>query len=148
MDGTEHVRFDKPVVGWLNNFLDFPVGTIVPSGYYDREKAVWVPSENGLVVQLLDTDGDGIVDALDATGDGEPDDIDGDDVLGDEVAGLEDSSIYAPGAIFWRVRMEHFSPWDWNWPWNDYLPPSGDFDPAAIATPPSCDDCPQDGIAS
>ena len=39
------------------DFLGFPVGGLVPSGYYDREQAAWVPSENGRVVQVLGVSG-------------------------------------------------------------------------------------------
>ena len=35
--GATEVRFDKPVVNYVDNFLGFPVGSIVPTGYYDRE---------------------------------------------------------------------------------------------------------------
>ena len=74
VDGAERVRFEKPVIIWVDNFLNFPVGVAVPVGYYDRDKSVWVPLENGAVVQLLDTEPagspDGEVDALDADGDG------------------------------------------------------------------------------
>ena len=38
-------------------------------GYYDRDKGLWDPSEDGVVVKLLDTDFSGIVDGLDMDGD-------------------------------------------------------------------------------
>jgi len=116
VDGAQRVRFDKPVTTFIDNFLGFAVGSIVPVGYYDRDKGVWVPSENGVVVELLDTDADGEVDALDANGDGAPDDLDADSSFSSEVKGLDDSQRYAPGATFWRVQMNHFTPFDCNWP--------------------------------
>jgi RHS repeat-associated protein len=116
VDGAQRVRFDKPVTTFIDNFLGFPVGSIVPVGYYDRDKGIWVPSENGVVVELLDTDIDGVVDALDADGDGSADDLDADGSLSDEVQGLGNSQRYAPGASFWRVQMKHFTPFDCNWP--------------------------------
>ncbi len=116
VDGAQRVRFDKPVTTFIDNFLGFPVGSIVPVGYYDRDKGVWVPSENGVVVQLLDTDADGMVDALDADGDGALDDLDGDGSFSSEIRGLGDSQRYAPGDTFWRVQMNHFTPFDCNWP--------------------------------
>jgi hypothetical protein len=116
VDGAQRVRFDKPVTTFIDNFLGFQVGSIVPVGYYDRDKGVWVPSENGVVVELLDTDADGAVDALDADGDGAPDDLDADGSLSGEVRGLGDIQRYAPGATFWRVAITHFTPWDCNWP--------------------------------
>ena len=96
VDEAERVRFDKPVVVWVDNFLGFEVGEIVPVGDYDRHRGVWVPEDNGVVVRLLDADGDGIVDALDADGDDLPDDLDEDGSFSDEVKGLGDSDAYPP----------------------------------------------------
>jgi hypothetical protein len=61
VDGAQRVRFEKPVTLWVNNFLGFDVGIIAPVGSYDRDRGVWVPEKNGLVVKLLDTDSDNIV---------------------------------------------------------------------------------------
>lgn len=126
VDGVKRVRFDKPVTAWVNNFLGFDVGTVVPVGYYDRERGVWVPSENGVVVRLLDTDGNGIVDSLDSNNDGLLDDLNGNGSYTDEVIGLEDPVHYAPNTTFWRVSITHFTPWDWNWP---YGPPPDAISP-------------------
>ena len=37
VDGAERVKFEKPVVMWVDNFLGFPVGGVVPVGYFDRD---------------------------------------------------------------------------------------------------------------
>ena len=132
VDGVQRVRFDKPVILWIDNFLGFAVGQRVPVGYYDRDKGVWVPSDNGVVVRLLDTNGDGIVDALDANGDGLPDDLNGDGSFRDEVMGLNDPRRYPPGSTFWRVQVTHFSPWDCNWP---YGPPADAVAPNPTGIP-------------
>jgi RHS repeat-associated protein len=116
VDGAKSVRFEKPLVTYVDNFLGFDVGEVVPVGYYDRERGVWVPEENGVVVKLLDTDSDGIVDALDADGDDAPDDLNQDDSFIDEVKGLSDGGRYVPGSTFWRVVTTHFTARDWNWP--------------------------------
>jgi len=132
VDGAQRVRFDKTVITWVDNFLGFDVGEIVPVGYYDRDRGVWVPSENGVVVKLLDTDTDGIVDALDANGDDLPDDLNNSGSFSDEVTGLDDPERYAPGSIFWRVPVTHFSPWDCNWPYgppDDATPPNPEGEP-------------------
>jgi RHS repeat-associated protein len=131
VDGVERVKFDKPVIVWVENFLGFPVGEAVPVGWYDRDRGVWVPSDNGRVVRLLDTDSDGIVDALDANGDGQPDDLNSNGILEDEVAGLDDSSRYTAGSSFWRVAVTHFTPWDCNWPFG---PPLDAIPPNPVAT--------------
>ncbi|CAK8723016.1 hypothetical protein GKODMF_14590 [Candidatus Electrothrix gigas] len=134
VDGAARVRFEKPVTVWVDNFLGFEVGEAVPVGYYDRDRGVWVPSENGIVVKLLDTDSDGVVDALDSTGDDQPDDLNTDGSFADEVTGLGDASRYAPGATFWRTAVTHFTPWDCNWPFGpkeDAIPPNGKGTPDA-----------------
>jgi RHS repeat-associated protein len=115
VDGAERVRFEKPVVMWVDNFLGFEVGTIVPVGYYNRDRGVWEPEENGKVVKLLDLDSDGRVDGLDATGDDLPDDLNQNGDMADEVVGLHDPARYPPGGTFWRVERSHFSPLDLNW---------------------------------
>jgi len=119
VDGAERVKFQKPVITWVDNFLGFPVGDPVPVGYYDVAKGVWVPSDSGKVVRLLDTDGDGIVDAYDDVGDGQPH---------GGVTGLSNPTIYRPGATFWRFAVPHFySKWDANWgfsPPNDAIAPN------------------------
>jgi YD repeat-containing protein len=127
VDGVERVGFHKPVTTWIDNFLGFPVGMAVPVGYYNRDRASWVPSDNGKVVRLLDRDGNGTVDSLDATGDGVADDLNGNGSFTDEVNGLQDPGRYVPGATFWRVQLTHFTPWDCNWPYGpplDAAPPN------------------------
>jgi RHS repeat-associated protein len=116
VDGAKNVQFEKPVVVWVDNFLGFDVGEAVPVGYYDTIQGVWVPSDNGLVVRLLDTDANGMVDALDADGDHLPDDLDADGFYEDEVAGLDDSQSYVPETTFWRTELTHFSSADLNFP--------------------------------
>ena len=144
VDSAAHVRFKKPVITWVNNFLGFNVGEIVPVGYYDRDKGVWVPSDNGVVVRLLDTNSDGIVDALDADGDNLPDDLDGNGSFTNEVTGLGDSSKYQPGSTFWRISVSHFTPWDYNWPYGpplDAIPPNPKEIPDADQQQEEAKDC-------
>lgn len=134
-DNIERIEFEKPVINYVNNFLGFNVGDIVPVGYYDRDLAEWVPSDNGVVVKLLDIDSNGIIDSLDADGDDLPDDLNGDGSTIDEVSGLNDS-VYKAGDTYWRVNIKHFTPWDHNWP---YLPPDDAIFPNPD-TPPTTDD--------
>ena len=65
------VRFDRPVSFYVDNFVGMPIGTDVPTGFYDRARARWVPIDNGNVVEIvgvvggqaeLDIDGDGVAD--------------------------------------------------------------------------------------
>ena len=116
--GALDVHFSQPLYHYTENFLNFPVGMIVPVGYYDRQQGKWLPSENGRVVKIisitsgladLDTDGDGVADNNPALG-----------VTDVERARL--AELYTPGRSLWRVPITHFTPWDCNWP---YGPPTG-----------------------
>ena len=113
--GAVRVEFDRPMPFYLENFLNFPVGLVVPTGYYDREKAAWIPSLNGRVIAILSESGNLAV--LDVDGDGQADNQAALDTLGitsDELNQL--ASLYEPGQSLWRVPLTHFTPWDHNWP--------------------------------
>ncbi len=112
----ESVEFNAPVIMYVDNFLGFEVGEIVPVGYYDRNQGKWIGSKNGAVVKFLDTNNDGKIDSLDATGDGIADDLDGDGTTSSEVKGIEDNPSYQVGMTYWRGEIMHFTPWDFNWP--------------------------------
>jgi PKD repeat protein len=45
--GAVDVRFDQPVISYVDNFLGFPVGGIVPAGYLDRELGSGLPRTTG-----------------------------------------------------------------------------------------------------
>src|SRR5262249_21706111 len=102
------------------NFLNFPVGTIVPVGFYDRQKAAWIASDNGRVIQILNIS-NGLAE-LDLDGSGMPADagalaqLNITEAERQRLAGLHQS-----GQSLWRVPITHFSPWDCNWPFG---PPS------------------------
>ena len=87
----------------------------MPTGYYDRDKATWVPSDNGLVVKIVGVTG-GLAD-LDLTGDGAADNATGLGVTDAERQQLAGS--YPIGQELWRVPIPHFTPWDHKWP---YIP--------------------------
>jgi RHS repeat-associated protein len=134
----ESVVFDEPIVMYVDNFLNFDVGTIVPVGYYDRNSGKWVGSENGVIVKLLDTDSDGKVDALDSTGDGQPDDLNGDGSYSDEVAGIQDNSEYEAGKTYMRGKILHLTPWDLNYGWTA---PSDTNSPPPVSVEGDGDGC-------
>lgn len=129
--GATAVQFDRPVPLYVENFLGFAVGGRVPTGYYDRTKGVWVPSEDGKVIRILGTT-DGLADL----------DVDGDAVAdtGAKLAtlGVTDAErarlavTYPVGTGLWRVPLRHFSPWDCNWPYGC----DGDECPAPDPEPP------------
>lgn len=120
--GATRVDFSQPVQFYVENFLGFPVGGIVPSGFYDRTLGAWVSSANGRVVKVLSVDGG--VASVDTTGDGVAD-----DAIIAEAERRELAALYAAGATLWRVPIRHFTPWDCNWP---YGPPE---DAVAPGTP-------------
>ncbi|MBI3344311.1 MAG: hypothetical protein HY028_05585, partial [Gammaproteobacteria bacterium] len=115
----QSITFSKPVYTYVENFLNFPIGGIVPVGYYDRTKAAWIPSANGKVIKILSITA-GMAD-LDTNGDGLPDDAATLTALGVTDAERQKlATLYLPNQSLWRVPITHFSPWDCNWP---YGPP-------------------------
>jgi RHS repeat-associated protein len=124
--GASAVRFDPPVPLYVENFLNFPVGGAVPAGRYDHDRAVWIPAENGRVIEVLAVEAGLAV--LDVDGSGQPAGAAGLAALGvsdDERREL--TALYTPGQSLWRVPVDHFSPWDLNWP----------FGPPPDASPPN-----------
>jgi len=119
--GATGVTFTKPVVFYVENFLNFAVGGIVPTGFYDRSVSRWSSTGNGRVIRIhaielglafVDTDGDGL-----------PDDQARMNALGiDDAERAELARLYSPGQTLWRVPINHFSTYDCNWP---YGPPPG-----------------------
>ncbi|HYH10576.1 MAG TPA: IPT/TIG domain-containing protein [Thermoanaerobaculia bacterium] len=116
--GAASVEFSKPVALYVENFLGFRVGSGVPSGYYDRQRAEWIAAPNGRVIRIfgksaglaiLDVDGTGAADdaKLSALG-----------ITEEERRAV--AALYADGQTLWRVPVTHFTPWDCNWP---YTPP-------------------------
>ena len=121
---SRRVEFDRPLIHYNEDFIGFPVGTAVPTAYYDREKGAWIPSENGLVVEVLGEENGRA--QLDTDGDGQPDSQDALDALGVTDEELRKvAELYEPGQRLWRVRIPHFTPWDCNWPFG----PPGDARP-------------------
>ncbi|WP_375591828.1 carbohydrate-binding protein [Chitiniphilus eburneus] len=119
--GASSVQFSQPVYSYTDNFLEFPTGSIVPAGYYDRAKAVWIPSDNGVVIEVLAVAGG--VASIDSDGDGSADDDTRLSAIGMTLAERTQlGQLYAAGKSLWRVPVRHFTPWDYNWP---YGPPEG-----------------------
>ena len=137
--GALSVEFSEPLPFYVDNFLGFPVGSVVPVGYYDRAHAAWVPSDNGRVIRIVGLAG-GLAE-LDTDGDTLPDDAATLAALGiadEERARL--AQLYAPGAELWRAPIQHFTPWDLNWP---YVPPEDACSPLAASC--AFDDASGDG---
>ena len=113
--GATSVTFSQPIILYAENFLNFPVGTPVPTGSYDRGKGLWIPSVNGLVLKILSVTG-GMAD-LDLAGNGVPANAAALAGLGITDAERQQlASMYHSGQRLWRVPIAHFSsPWDSNW---------------------------------
>jgi len=113
--GAQSVEFSQALPYYVENFLDLDVGVTLPFGSYDFEKAGWVPEESGRVIEVvsitsgyadLDVDGDGAADA------GGP--LDELSITAAEREAL--ATLYQPGDTLWRVQVEHFTPFDINFP--------------------------------
>ncbi|MBK7575333.1 MAG: hypothetical protein IPI26_08790 [Elusimicrobia bacterium] len=140
--GTSNVEFTQPVYVYVDNFLNFPIGETVPSGYYDREKGAWVASDNGRIVKVLGVTG-GLAD-LDVDGSGAPADEakrTALDVTDDERRRLGET--YAAGRSLWRVPIKHMTPYDFNWP---VVPPPGAEAPGEGPTAAAAPKNPDEGL--
>lgn len=109
--GATTIQFSKPVALYVDDFLNFPVGSNVPSGFYDRVNARWVPIVSGRVVKIIAISG-GLA-SLDITGDGVADDASAIGITDVERGQL--ASLYPVGKTLWRVSLDHFTPIDPNW---------------------------------
>ncbi|MGO4546233.1 S-layer homology domain-containing protein [Paenibacillus sp. 2TAB23] len=120
------VLFNQPLYYYVENYLEFPVGEIVPTGYFDRLLGNWVASNNGKVIRIVSID-NGVA-AIDTDGDGNEETEEEMLKFGlTEEERMKLAELYLPGQSLWRTPIEHFTPWDTNWP---YGPP-----PDAISPP-------------
>jgi YD repeat-containing protein len=111
--GATRVDFNQPIFAYVDNFLNFPAGTIVPAGWYDATNAAWNASDNGRVIQIRDvTLGQAV---LDVTGSGQAASETDLAQLGLTAVELQQlAQLYPVGKSVWRVPLTHFSPWDFN----------------------------------
>ncbi len=146
--GATGVSFGQPIVSYNENFLNFPIGSLVPIGYYDRAQGMWIPSDNGLVVKILSTGG-GLAN-LDVDGSGNP-------ATAPQYAALsmtdaerqQLAALYAVGQSLWRVPITHFTPFDKNRQFSvppgavgpAQPPPKGHSDPCTDQQPGSVIEC-------
>ena len=110
--GAKTVQFNQPIPFYVDNFLNFPVGIQVPLAYYDREKAAWVPIDDGRVIKVLSIVSG--VAQVDTTGDGA---ADNGAALGmTEAERQRIASLYPAGTTLSRMAVTHFTPHDPNYP--------------------------------
>jgi RHS repeat-associated protein len=111
--GATAVSFSQPVAQYNENFLNFPVGTVIPSGSYDKTTGIWMPSTNGLVVKILSVSSGAA--NLDIDGSGNPASDASLTALGINAAERQQlATLFSVGQTLWRVPLNHFSAWDSN----------------------------------
>jgi Right handed beta helix region/Putative metal-binding motif len=111
--GATQVHFSQPVIAYVENFLHYPVGGLVPVGFYDRQAGLWIPSNNGRALQIVsitngfanvDLDGSGQVASASALA-----------ALGITDAERQQlAALYQPGQSLWRMSILHFTAYDEN----------------------------------
>ncbi len=126
------VVFSQPVDLYVNDFLKFPAGTVVPDGTYRFDQGKWVAQANGIVLRILtvrgglatvDLDGKGVA----AT----PAELVRQGFTDAEL--MELARLYKPGTLLWRVPLRHFSLQDTNWV--AYQPQDGPVDKKEVPQP-------------
>lgn len=139
---------NPPIFHYNENFLEFPVGTRVPSGWLDESSGAWVPSDDGRVIRIVSVDG-GFA-TVDCDGDGAAD-------SGATLSGLGFSSgelarlgqLYTPGQTLMRVPLDHLSTCDFNF--NDGPPldaaPPAPLDRSDDKRRCTCRECDEDSPA-
>lgn len=119
---------DHPLVYYLENFLQFPAGSVVPVGSYDRVAHRWVPEKNGFVLTIMSVDASHHA-HVDIDGDGQEDagtTLTNIGITGDETLQLGLRYPSSRPTSLWRVTIPHLTPWDCNWgtaPPDDGTPP-------------------------
>ena len=135
--GASTVRFNRPVYGYVENFLAIKVGATVPSGYYDPAATVWKGENDGRVLKILSTTGGRAT--VDLSGSGQPAtqaQLDGEGFTEAELAKL--AELYPAGQQLWRIPVAHFSWVDWNYSWGfpiDAIGPAFNFIKDVITDP-------------
>lgn len=111
--GSHRVEFDKPVSYYLDNFLNFPAGTLVPFGYYNTSSGEWEAKDDGIIVKVLAVN-NGVAELdLDNSGTQNPSLLELFNINNEELRAI--ASKYATGDSFWRVQTTHFSSYDLNY---------------------------------
>jgi|GEM_PF-1061257 len=114
--GAHQVEFSQPISLNVDNYLQLPIGTLVPSGWYDSQLSQWQNASSGRIIGVLsisDTKAQ-----LDIDGSGVAADAATLSALG--ITPVEQQALaqlYSVGSSFWRVTVNHFTPWYIGWPW-------------------------------
>jgi YD repeat-containing protein len=107
--GATALHFSAPVIGYVEDTADYPVGEILPLSHYDPTLAAWVPDPNGLHLAVLGVGADGLA-ALDLDGTGQAATAAARDAAGiSDLERVELAMLYAPGTRLRRMPASHFS---------------------------------------
>ncbi|MFA5565945.1 MAG: cell wall-binding repeat-containing protein [Acidimicrobiia bacterium] len=153
--GAHRVDLSIPASLYLDNFLQFPVGTRAPFAIYERDVAVWVPTLDGSVMKVLSQNGTSIEIDLGENRAATEEELikagfPSDETLRSaELAAV--AELFSVGNEFWRVQMPHFSPGDINYP---VTPTEGAVGPPTVEAEeqpfhgPINDETPQEGYGT
>jgi YD repeat-containing protein len=114
---------------YVDNFVNLPIGTVLPLGAYRRDAVTWIGAPNGRVLELVGAS-NGLAE-LDIDGSGAPASAASLQALGidaEERAALAQS--YTPGDAFFRLRVQKLGPYDVSLPFH-VDEGSGGIDPKA-----------------
>jgi len=107
--GATHVDFSQPVMLYVDNFLEFPVGINIPMAWYDYVESAWIPSDDGRVINIIGIE-NGLA-VLDVEGNGQAASASTLAELGiTEAERQQLASHYAVGKSLWRAPITHFTP--------------------------------------
>lgn len=123
------VELSQAASVYVDNFVNLPVGTVLPFGAYDRNRVTWVGGANGRVLELIGASG-GLAD-IDIDGSGTAASAASLSALGindEERVALAQS--YAPGDAFFRLRVQKLGAFDVSLPFS-VNEGSGGVDPTA-----------------
>jgi len=135
--GAVSVQLDPPAVAYIDDFLNWGTGSVVPSGSYSRASASWNAEPDGRTIEIMGVE-NGLA-VLDIDGLGQAATSGQLEQLGftaSERAAL--ARQHPPGKRLWRITIPHFTPYDLN--------PGGSF--PLDAETPSTDTVPDIGEQS
>ena len=111
--GATDVTLSEPASVYVESFVGAPVGAVVPVGRYDRALGVWVPTADGIVLEIAGVDADGRAE-LDLDGDGVAEDAAELARFGFTSDELERvATLYERGRTLVRMPIERLAPYAW-----------------------------------
>ena len=109
--GATEVKFNKPLLQYVENSLNLPAGTFLPLAHFDGERSLWTPSPPGRVVRVVGVK-DGLAE-LDVDGKGQAADPATLTALGvGEAERRRLAEVYGKGgAVLWRLPLTGLGAW-------------------------------------